>query len=182
MEEKNIVYVARSLDGYIAGKNGELDWLQSVPDPENVLGVEFPKFMDKIDAIVMGKNTFQTVCSFEGEWPYNKPIFVLSTTLKFITHRYKSKASLVKGTIPEILDLIHKKGYKRLYIDGGATIQGFLKEDLIDELIITTMPILLGGGTPLFRELPESLKLEHLGSRVLLNQIVQDSYKRKRYS
>jgi len=176
---KNTVFIARSLDGYIAGKNGELDWLHAIPNPENI-DMGFVKLMERVDAIVMGRTTFETVCGFEGEWPYNKPVFVLSTTLKTIPEKYKEKAELVKGTIPEILDSINKKGYKNLYIDGGTTIQSFLKEDLIDELIITTIPILLGGGFPLFRELPKQLAFEHVSSEVFLSQVVQDSYRRKK--
>ena len=179
MKGKNTVFIARSLDGYIAGKNGELDWLNAIPNPENI-DMGFVKLMERVDAIVMGRTTFETVCGFEGEWPYNKPVFVLSTTLKTIPEKYKEKAELVKGTIPEILDSINKKGYKNLYIDGGTTIQSFLKEDLIDELIITTIPILLGGGFPLFRELPKQLAFEHVSSEVFLSQVVQDSYRRKK--
>ncbi|NKI26964.1 dihydrofolate reductase [Arenibacter sp. 6A1] len=136
--------------------------------------------MAGIDAIVMGRNTFETVCSFEGEWPFSKPVFVLSTTMVSIPAPYHEKAILVKGTLPAILKSIHEKGYKNLYIDGGLTIQSFLKEDLIDELIITTIPIVLGEGIPLFGEIPRSLVFEHLSSEVFLYQIVQSSYKGKR--
>jgi len=86
---------------------------------------------------------------------------------------------LVKGTLTEILDQIHEKGLNKLYIDGGTTIRNFLKADLIDEMILTTIPILLGGGSSLFTELPNELNFELIGSKTFLNQITQNHYKRK---
>lgn len=175
----NKVFIATSLDGYIAGKNGEIDWLHSIPNPENN-DMGFVKFMEGVDALIMGRNTFELVCSFDVEWPYNRPVFVLSTTLGSIPKKFQEKAELINGTLQEVLTTMHQKGYGQLYIDGGATIQSFLEEDLIDELIITTIPILLGGGISLFGELLKSLEFEHVESQVFLNQIVQNHYKRKR--
>ncbi|MCK5103719.1 MAG: dihydrofolate reductase family protein, partial [Cyclobacteriaceae bacterium] len=103
----------------------------------------------------------------------------LSNTLKKIPKNYNDKAFLVKGTLTEILEQIHQRGCYRLYIDGGATIQSFLKEDLIDEMVITIIPILLGGGYPLFSELPKELEFECAGSKVYLNTIVQNHFRRK---
>lgn len=177
MEKKNIVFIATSIDGYIAGKDGNLDWLDIVPNPEHI-EMGFTTIMQRVDALVMGRNTFETVCSFEGAWPYHKPVYVLSTTLPSIPEQYKDKAELVTGTIPEILNHIHKKGHTCLYIDGGNTIQRFLQEDLIDELIITTIPILLGGGVLLFKEHDAPLAFELVSSTVYLDQIVQSHYKR----
>lgn len=179
MEKKNIVFIGRSLDGYIAGKNGELDWLDSVPNPDNV-EMGFTDLMQEIDAIVMGRNSFEVVCGFDGPWFYTKPIFVLSNSLREIPEKYQDKASLTKGSPSEILNELHGKGFFKLYIDGGKTIQDFLKADLIDELRITTIPILLGGGFPLFGELQQPLMFEHIESKLFLNQLVQDCYKRKR--
>jgi dihydrofolate reductase len=178
MEYKNIVFIAKSIDGYIAGVNGELDWLNSIPNPDND-DMGFLELMDEIDALVMGRATFETVCSFGVDWPYNKHVFVLSNSLKVIPEKLKEKASLLNGDIKKILNIIHGKGYNKLYIDGGKTIQNFLKEDLINELIITTIPILLGGGISLFRELPESMEFNHKKTKVFLNQIVQSHYIRK---
>ena len=86
----------------------------------------------------------------------------------------------MKGSLTEILDQIHEKGFNRLYVDGGTTIQNFLKEDLIDEMVLTTIPILLGGGSSLFLELPNELKFELIGTKTYLNQITQNHYKRKK--
>lgn len=179
MKKKNIVFIAKSLDGYIAGKNGEIDWLHSIPNPENN-DMGFIALMEEIDAIVMGRITFETVLGFDVDWPYGKHVFVLSNTLEKIPEKLSSKASLINGTPREVLKKIHEKGFMKLYIDGGTTIQNFLKEDLIDELRITTIPILLGGGFPLFGELLTPLVFEHVESKVFLNQIVQVSYLRKR--
>ena len=179
MEKKNIVFIGRSLDGFIAGKNGELDWLEMIPNPDNI-EMGFASLMEEIDAVVMGRTTFEMVCSFGGDWPYNKHVFVLSNSMKSIPENLNGKVTLLKGSPQEVLGEIHQKEYFKLYIDGGRTVHDFLKEDVIDELRITTIPILLGGGFPLFGELPNPLEFEHIESKVFLNQIVQDWYKRKR--
>ncbi|MDA3818024.1 MAG: dihydrofolate reductase family protein [Prolixibacteraceae bacterium] len=179
MERKNKVFIAASLDGYIADKNGGLEWLNSISNPDNI-DMGYAHFMNDIDAIVMGRVTFETVCDFDVDWPYNKPVFVLSRTLKKVKEEYKSKAELMSGSPEEILDVVNQRGFYNLYVDGGRTIQNFLKKDLIDELIITTIPILLGGGSRLFSDLPEELEFELVDSEVFLNQIVQNHYKRKR--
>jgi len=179
MKSRNKVFIARSLDGYIADKNGGLDWLNTVPNPDH-LDLGYNKFIENVDALVMGRSTFDTVCSFDMDWPYKIPVFVLSSTIESLPLKLKDKAEILNGTLKEILDKIHKKGYTQLYIDGGNTVQNFLKEDLIDELIITTIPILLGGGTPLFGELPEEMAFEHVNSTLYLDAVVQDTYRRKR--
>lgn len=179
MEQKNIVFIAKSLDGYIAGKKGELDWLHAIPNPDNI-DMGFFSLMEEIEAIVMGRTTFEVVFGFDGEWPYNKHVFVLSYSLKEVPEKLKDKVSLLKGSPQEVLDHIHAQGYTQLYIDGGRTVQDFLRADLIDELRITTIPILLGGGFPLFGDLPEPMQFEHVESKVFLDQIVQDRYRRKR--
>lgn len=179
MEQKNNVFIATSIDGYIADKNDGLDWLQFVPNPDQD-DMGYTEFTKGIDALVMGRTTFETILGFDVDWPYAKPVFVLSNKLEEIPASHKDKASLVKGTLTEILEEIHSKGYQRLYIDGGTTIRSFLKEDLIDEMVITRIPILLGGGTPLFTELPSELKFELMDSKTFLNQITQSHYKRKK--
>ena len=179
MKGKNMVFIARSLDGFIAGKNGEIDWLHSVPNPENS-DLGYVKFMNQVDALVMGRKTFETVCNFDGKWPYKKPVFVLSKTLSSIPKKCKDKAFIVNGSLGDIIQSIQNQGYDNLYIDGGATVQSFLNEDLIDEMTITTIPILLGGGIPLFKDLDSPLEFEHLRSEIFLSQLVQDTYKRKK--
>ena len=179
MSKKNSVFIATSIDGYIADKNGRIDWLHSIPNPEND-DMGYVEFFNDIDALVMGRTTFETVCGFDVDWPYAKPVFVLSNKLNEIPESHKGKAFLVKGTLTEILDQIYEKGLNKLYIDGGTTIQNFLKEDLIDEMVLTTIPVLLGGGSPLFSELPKELKFELIEVKTYLNQVTQKHYKRKR--
>lgn len=179
MQKKNYVFIARSLDGYIADKDGGIDWLHSIPNPGNE-DMGYNAFNDQIDAIVMGRNTFEVVLGFNIPWPYTKPVFVVSSTLESLPEDLNGKVELVKGALSDILQHIHKKGNTKLYIDGGSLVQSFLREDLIDELIITTIPILLGGGIPLFGELPTPMELKHVKSKVFLNAITQDTYRRIR--
>jgi len=179
MNKRNVVYIAQSLDGYISDRDGGLDWLHSIPNPDN-LDMGYSNFIGGIDAIVMGRKTFERVCSFDIEWPYDIPVFVLSSTLKTLDKKYKGKAELMNDMPRDVVEKLHKRGYEQLYIDGGVTIQAFLKEDLIDEIIITTLPVLLGGGSRLFSTLPNELKFEHTDTLLFLDEIVQTHYTRKR--
>lgn len=179
MKPKNIVFLGKSIDNYIAGKNGELDWLDMIPNPDQ-LDMGYHNLMEEIDAIVMGKTSFETVLGFDIDWPYNKPVFVLSHSLKAIPKHLTDKVTLLHGNETTILETIHNKGFKTLYIDGGKVVQNFLKQDLIDELRLTTIPIILGDGIQLFDLLPKSLEFEHIKTEVFYNQIVQSKYLRKR--
>ncbi|WP_341224425.1 dihydrofolate reductase family protein [uncultured Arcticibacterium sp.] len=179
MNKKNSVFIATSLDGYIADINGEIDWLHAIPNPENN-DMGYTEFMSNIDALVMGRTTFETVCGFDIDWPYQKPVFVLSNTLTKIPAQYEDKAILTKGTLNQILARIHAKGFYSLYIDGGSTIQNFLKEDLIDEMTITIIPTLLGGGVSLFGELEEKLNFACVDSKIYLDTVVQNRFVRDR--
>ncbi|MEP1032032.1 dihydrofolate reductase family protein [Ekhidna sp.] len=178
MEKKNSVYIATSLDGRIADRNDGIAWLDSIPIPENE-DMGYYTFTNDIDALVMGRNTFETVLGFDVEWPYQKPVFVLSNQLQKIPESHQGKAFLVSGALSEVLEQIHAKGYTRLYIDGGATIQSFLREDLIDQMIITTFPIVLGGGPSLFSAFPNELQFELVESKVYFGQLVQNHFVRK---
>ena len=174
----NTVYIATSLDGYIADKDGGLDWLHSIPNPDN-FDLGWADFIAKIDALVMGRNTFEAVCGFGVEWPYPMPVFVLSTSMTSIPGAYRDKAEIVNGPLPLVIESLHAKGFTNLYIDGGKTIQSFLRADLIDEMIITQIPILLGGGSALFSDLSKPIAFEHLGTKLLLNAMVQNHYRSK---
>ena len=145
MKKKNKVFIATSIDGYIADDNGGIDWLHAIPNPQGI-DIGYSEFNSQIDALVIGRATFETVCGFNMNWPYQKPVFVLSNSISTVPEKYEGKAELVKGSLKDILDYIHKKKYFNLYIDGGKTIQSFLKEDLIDEITITIIPFLLGSG------------------------------------
>ena len=175
----NIVYIGTSLDGYISARDGGLDWLSYVPIPKgNDLG--FAEFMDGIDAVVMGRKTFETLLVFGVGWHYPKPGIVLSSTLRSAPEEFADHVQFASGTPAEIVELAREQGYENLYIDGGHTVQRFLRDDLIDELIITELPLLLGGGTRLFGELDKHLGFELVETNVLLGQLVKRRYRRKR--
>lgn len=177
MTIKTSVFIATSIDGYIADRYGKIDWLQTVQNPEhNDMG--YSTFIQSVDAILMGRKTFETVLGFDLDWPYNIPVYVLSNTLNEVPETLHQKAFLVKGDLEDILNTMQKMGYKKLYIDGGTTISCFLKADLVDEMTITILPIVLGGGSPLFHNLPKELNFELLKTQVYLKQITQNHYRR----
>ena len=179
MKNKNIVFIAKSLDGYIADKNGGLEWLHSIPNPDNI-DMGYTDMINRIDAVLLGRITFEVICGFDIDWPYNKPVFVLSTTLKKVPVKLIGKVEFINGSIKEIVKTLNEKGFHKLYIDGGTTINSFLEEDLIDEMILTTIPILLGGGIPLFKDFSKPLEFGHIKSEVFLDAIVQDTFCRKK--
>ena len=174
----NYVYIATSLDGFIATSNGGIDWLMEIPNPDKS-DYGFADFIGGIDALVMGRNTFEKVLTF-GEWFYKKPVFVLSNSLTEIPKDIADKAEIVKGDIASVIHKLNQQGYKNLYIDGGKVIQSALKEDLIDEMIITRVPVLLGKGIPLFDELQHSLKFKHTKTEIFNETLVKSNYVRVR--
>ena len=98
--------------------------------------------------------------------------------MRSIPEGYEGKVESIKGSLADVIAVIHQKGHKHLYIDGGLTVQSFLKKDLIDEMIITVIPVLLGGGIPLFGELTKQMTFEHVKTEVFLNAMVQNHYRR----
>ena len=173
----NIVYIATSLDGFIARKDGSIDWLMDIPNPEQS-DYGFGSFLERIDGIVMGRKTFETVLGFDP-WPYTKPVFVFSRSLQKIPPQLRGKAEVVSGTPQTILDALHSRGLKDLYIDGGKTIQSFLEQDLIDEMIITRIPLILGSGIPLFTDLEREIRFEAVQTEILNRHLVKSTYVRK---
>lgn len=145
----NSVYIATSLDGFIADKNGSIDWLINIPNPDNS-DFGFAEFLARVDALVMGRKTYETVLGFT-EWPYPKPVFVWSQTLSTVPSSLEGKVEFVKGSPHEIVQHLRVRGYSNLYIDGGQTVQSFMETGLIDEFILTLIPIVLGGGTSLYQ-------------------------------
>lgn len=170
----NIVYIGTSLDGYIADINNGLNWLMDYP---GLSGEDygFADFMNRVDAIIMGSNTFNVIKDFEP-WPYTKIVFVLSNNLKELPKKFEGKATIINGALGDIVKKLNSKGYINLYIDGGKTIQNFLKLDLIDELIITRAPIILGKGIPLFDIMDKTIKFKHIKTEVLDNVFVKSMY------
>ncbi len=173
---KCYVYVAVSLDGYIAEKDGGIEWLNEIPNPEGS-DFGFADFMKNIDAIVMGANTFRKVLSF-AMWPYEKPVIVMSKSIEKIPENLEGKAEIFSGRITDLMKELEIKGYNNLYIDGGKTIQSFLREKFIDEMIITTIPVLLGDGIPLFGKLEQKQKFRHVKTEVLVPGLVKNRWEK----
>jgi len=171
------VYIGTSLDGFIARKDGDIEWLTSFANDEAVQAYE--EFMETIDAVVMGRGTFEKVLSFPS-WPFEKKVFVLSTVLKETPASLAGKVAILSMEPAALLKYLEEKGFSSIYIDGGKVIQEFLKEDLIDELIISRAPTLIGSGIPLFGSLDFDLQFRHLRTEVYSNELVRSYYERKR--
>lgn len=170
----NYVYIATSLDGYIAKPDGDINWLHEHPNPNND-DYGYADFINNIDALVMGRNTYEKVRTF-GDWPYEKKVIVLTHTLKDVPEELIGKIEFFSGTIREVTEYCHISGFNNLYIDGGRVIQSFLEEDLIDELILTRLPILLGKGIALFSSMDSPLKFKHQATKVYDNALVKSHY------
>lgn len=169
---KASVFIATSLDGYIARKDGGLDWLPQGGGEAH----GYDEFMATVDAIVIGRKTFETVLAFDA-WPYgNKPVVVLSTTLKEPEVPRGAVCEVMAGTPPEIVARLARRGWKHLYVDGGVTVTGFLEAGLIQRLIITRIPVLLGSGIPLFGHLSHDVRLAHTATRSYASGMVQSEY------
>ena len=172
---KNFVYIAVSLDGFIATKDGGVAWLDEIHNPTGS-DLGYREFLSNIDALLMGRNSFEKVASFP-EWPYDKKVFVFSNSLKSINPGLIDKAEIVSGTLEAVLKQINDRGYRNLYIDGGKTVSSFLARNLIDEMTITTIPVLLGAGIPLFSGLKSKINLTHVSTEVCLNALVKTTYR-----
>ena len=176
---KNIVYIATSIDGFIADAKGSIEWLNTVPNPKgNDMG--WSDFLKQIDAVIMGRKTFDTVIGFGVEWPYPVPVFVLSKTMHKVPKDLINKVEILQGSPKEVTQQVRNQGHNNIYIDGGETIKQFLQEDMIDELIITKIPVLLGEGISLFTSLKEQQFYSLKETKVFLNQLVQMHYIRKK--
>lgn len=139
-------FLATSLDGFIAGPNDELDWLQGHGED----GVEdtFSPFFAEIGSMLMGRRTFDVVSQFD-EWPYGDTSVLVATSRSLSTTQPNVEA--VQGDIRTIVDQAKMKaGARDVYLDGGQLFRAALAEGLIDELTLTLVPTLLGDGIPLF--------------------------------
>ena len=173
------VYIATSLDGFIARENGNLDWLPGSDGSEDGSGEDYGyhDFIESVDVLVMGRYTFEKVLSF-GEWSYGKTkVIVLNSKEIEIPKSIKETVESRSCSPAELVEELRQASAKHLYIDGGKTIQGFLKAGLIDELIITTVPVLIGKGLPLFGVLEQDIKLQLIESRSFEKGFVQSKYK-----
>ena len=169
---KGSVFIATSLDGFIAREDGALDWLPG----GDVEDHGYHEFIASVDALVIGRKTFETVLSF-SEWPYgSKPVVVLSSTPSRIVAPKGAVCEAIAGTPQEIVARLADRGMRDLYIDGGVTIQRFLEAGLIQRVIITRIPVLLGSGIPLFGALSRDVRLEHVATRSYPSGLVQSEY------
>ncbi len=176
MTIKCSVYIATSLDGFIARKDGSIDWLIGVNDPTSTEDYGYKMFFDSVDTLVMGRNTYELALTF-GEWPYGgKNLVVLSTGSPKVPEHLAGSVEVTSLAPAEMVQYLAGKGARHLYIDGGKTIQSFLRAGLIDEMTITLTPILIGEGLPLFGPLQHDLKLKHLETKAYPNGFVQNKY------
>lgn len=173
MGVKVSVYIAASLDGFIARKNGDLDWLPGMESGEDY---GYAEFMSTIDHVVMGRNTFEKVLSFGG-WHYQKKVIVLTSRDSVIPPELSDRAEALHLPPRELIRELEQRGVRHIYLDGGVTIQSFLRAGLVDEMTITIIPILIGEGLPLFSSLERDVKLELIKSRSFDNGFVQNLYR-----
>lgn len=178
MNRENVIFIATSLDGYIADEAGGVEFLETGKTQADE-DTGFEAFMEEIDALVMGRGTFEAVLGF-GEWPYDVPVFVLSRSLEYLPDVLAGRAEIIEGTPGEVTAALNERGFDRLYIDGGQTIQSFLEDDMIDRMILTRIPIVLGGGTPLFAGLTEPLEFRHVETTLIGERAVTSEYERVR--
>ena len=168
---KASVFVGTSLDGLIARVDGSVDFLPAGGgEPHG-----YDEFMATVDALVIGRNTYETVLGFDA-WPYaQKPVFVLST-------RPLAKAPAgalvepIEGSPADVVSLLERRGVQHIYVDGGITIQAFLRAGLIQHLTVTRVPVLIGTGIPLFGELLRDIPLTHLATHQYASGLVKSEY------
>ena len=170
------VFIAASLDGFIAREDGDIDWLTKQPTEGEDHGYE--RFIDSVDGVVMGRNTFRKVLSFD-HWPFRKPVVVLSDSLgeADLPSELVGKVTLSNDSPNGLAAHLFHRGWRNAYIDGGRLIQSFLKERLVETMTITHVPILLGRGTPLFSDAGRDIDLTLLSSTHFPSGLVTNRYK-----
>ena len=177
MDIKCSVFIAASVDGFIARPDGDIGWLHK-PEYETaeLNGVTYESFIATVDALVMGRKTLEKVLSFP-EWPYEgTPVIALSRQRLELPENLEGKVEVMAGDVTSLVVALAERGMKHLYIDGGQTVQAFLEAGLVDELIITRIPVLLGQGIPLFSQVGSEHGLRHVGTQVSDNGFVQSRY------
>lgn len=174
---KIYVFVGISLDGFIARKDGDIEWL--VPFQNEDVEKSYEEFITRIDALVIGKGTFEKVLNFPS-WPYDKKVFVLSSSMKQIPNDLTGKVTLLSMHPSAVIEFLDQEGFSNVYVDGGKTIQGFLQEDCVDELTITQVPVLIGNGIRLFGDPGQDLFFNHIRTSVFANGLVKSQYEKKR--
>jgi dihydrofolate reductase len=166
------VFVGTSVDGFIARRNGDFDFLpEGGGEPHG-----YNEFMASVDAIVIGRKTFEKVLTFDA-WPYGeKRVVILSSQPLDLSVVVGGVVEQMGGAPAEIVSQLAARGVHHLYIDGGITIQRFLRAGLIQRLIITRVPVLIGEGIPLFGAIPRDIRLRHVATRQYPSGLVQSEY------
>jgi dihydrofolate reductase len=164
------VFVGTSLDGFIAREDGDLEWLTGAGLEMSESG--YDEFFASVDALVIGRNTYDITSGFDP-WPYaGKRVLVLSRTLDSV----EGPQTSVSHDLDDAIATLNAEGVKRVYVDGGKTIQAFLRAGLVGEITISRAPVLIGTGIPLFGPLDTDVHLEHVRTRELGAGFVQSTY------
>ena len=169
------VFVGVSVDGFLARPDGKLDFLP--PGGGEPHG--YAEFIASVDALVIGRKTFDTVLGFDA-WPYGDKRVVVLSNWSVDVEAAAAKGGVVEGMSghpAEIVARLTASGAHHLYVDGGITIQGFLRAGLVDRLVVTRVPVLIGEGIPLFGSLPRDIRLEHVATRSYPSGLVQSEYR-----
>ena len=179
------VYIATSVDGFIAKKDGNVDWLHTAGNAKADMGehadMGFSAYMHSIDCMIMGRKCMEMISNMNltpEQWPYGKlRIIVLSNSLKEAPDNIKAYVEMYSGDLSLLVSALEVKGHKHAYIDGATTIQAFLNLQLINEMIITRAPVILGEGIPLFGKTHKDIKLEQAKSIAFANDFIQVQYR-----
>ncbi len=181
------VFIATSVDGYIAKTDGSFDWLHSAGNQEADMSgnpdMGFSHFFSSVDCMVIGRKCMEAVSSMNltlEQWPYgDAKIIVLSKSLTKPPANLAGKVEMYSGELPALVKSLDRDGFKHAYIDGGTTITSFLNRQLIDEMIITQVPVILGDGIPFFGKMTKEIKLENVQASAFANDYVQVKYSLK---
>ncbi len=169
------VYIAASVDGFIARPDGDISWLATAGQADTI-DYGFAAFMEKIDALIMGRRTFEKILTFPA-WPYpQKRVIILSRTQSRLPKELSGRAELSSLDPLSVKRQLEKAGARHVWIDGGLTIQSFLAAGLITDLTVTWVPVLLGKGFPLFGHLDRDILLTHQRTASYPNGCVQSTY------
>lgn len=171
MRPTGSVFIATSLDGFIARPDGRIDWLSSVEQPGEDYG--YQRFFDSVDVLVTGRNTYDTVLGF-NEWPYKGKRCVV------LTHRppeARHGETFYAGDPVMLMEDLAREGVRRVYVDGGQVVSAFLEHELVDEITISILPVLLGEGIPLFKGDARERRLVLEESRAFPKGLVQVRYR-----
>lgn len=170
------VFIAASLDGFIARPDGDIDWLLQRDDPAEDHG--YADFIADKDQIVMGRGTYEKVLSL-GPWAYDRPVLVLSQQLANapVPQVLQGKVRFSGSSPREVMNALAAQGVQRVYVDGGQLVQSFLRDGLIADMVISTVPVLLGSGRRLFGALSGDIDWTLLSSRSFASGLVQSSYR-----